>query len=96
VLAEGKIDEIRDLIDRHPHHVTIRCGKVRELAQALLELDGVVSLRFDDHQVLTVETRSPDAFYSRLLALAVERDFDIDRFYSPDDNLQAVFDYLVR
>jgi ABC-2 type transport system ATP-binding protein len=96
VLAEGRIDEIRDLIDRHPHHVTIRCGRVRELARELLELEGVVSVRFEEGDVLTVETRRPDAFYTRLLALAVERDFAIDRFYSPDDNLQAVFDYLVR
>ncbi|MFO0983555.1 MAG: ABC transporter ATP-binding protein [Planctomycetota bacterium] len=97
VLAEGRIEEIRDLIDRHPHHVSIRTGKPRDLARHLLELPGVVSVRLGDaDDQLTIETRQPDLFYSALLDVAVGNDVAIDRLHSPDDNLQAVFDYLVR
>ena len=43
-----------------------------------------------------VETRSPDAFYSRLPALYLDEGLQIDSVYSDDDNLEAVFKYLVR
>ncbi len=42
-----------------------------------------------------VETRSPDAFYSRLPALSLEDGMAIKAVYSDDDNLEAVFKYLV-
>ena len=42
-----------------------------------------------------VETRSPDAFYRRLPALALEDGLLIREVYSEDDNLEAVFKYLV-
>jgi ABC-2 type transport system ATP-binding protein len=42
-----------------------------------------------------VETRSPDAFYGRLPALALEDGLALREVYSDDDNLEAVFKYLV-
>ena len=42
-----------------------------------------------------VETRSPDAFYGRLPALSLEDGLAIKAVYSDDDNLEAVFKYLV-
>jgi ABC-2 type transport system ATP-binding protein len=42
-----------------------------------------------------VETRAPDAFYSRLPALSLEDGLAIKSVYSEDDNLEAVFKYLV-
>jgi ABC-2 type transport system ATP-binding protein len=42
-----------------------------------------------------VETRSPDLFYSRLPALSLENGLMIKSVYSDDDNLEAVFKYLV-
>ena len=43
-----------------------------------------------------VETRSPDAFYGRLPALSLDEGLAIKAVYSDDDNLEAVFKYLVR
>ena len=46
---------------------------------------------------LTVETRQPDAFYRTITDLAASGDAGaIAEVTSPDDNLQAVFSYLVR
>ena len=42
-----------------------------------------------------VETRSPDAFYGSLPALALEAGLAIKEVYSNDDNLESVFKYLV-
>ncbi len=42
-----------------------------------------------------METRAPDAFYSRLPRLSLEDGTAIQEVYSDDDNLEAVFRYLV-
>ena len=96
VLAEGNVHQIRDLIDEHPHTVYIKADDTRALAREFLAADDVLSLRFADRAVF-VETAKPDAFYARLTALAASGDCGaIDEVTSPDDNLQAVFEYLVK
>ena len=96
VLAEGDVHQIRDLIDDHPHTVSIRADHTREVARALLAYDGILSLRFDGDSVV-VQTDAPDNFYSRLTELAASGEFGaIHEVTSPDDNLQAVFRYLVK
>ncbi len=97
VLAEGDIRHIRDLIDQHPHSVSIECDRPRELASRLLDHPHIVSMEFDESGGgLHVFTRDPNAFYDRLPELVLEDEFQIDRITSPDDNLQAVFEYLVK
>jgi ABC-2 type transport system ATP-binding protein len=56
----------------------------------------VRSLKFEPGAVV-VETGKPDAFYARLTELAASGEFgSIEEVTSPDDNLQAVFQYLVK
>jgi ABC-2 type transport system ATP-binding protein len=96
ILAEGDVHHIRDLIDEHPHTVYVRAGEPRRLARQFLERDDVLSLRFESGAVV-VETGRPDAFYARLTELAASGECGaIDEVTSPDDNLQAVFQYLVK
>ena len=96
ILAEGNVHQIRDLIDEHPHTVFIRANDPRALARRFLAEDDVISLRFEASAVV-VETARPDAFYQRLTDLAASGDAGpIDEVTSPDDNLQAVFKYLVK
>jgi ABC-2 type transport system ATP-binding protein len=96
ILAEGNVHQIRDLIDEHPHTVFIRAERPRELARRFLAEDDVLSLRFEERAVV-VETAKPDAFYARLTALAASGEAGtIEEVTSPDDNLQAVFKYLVK
>jgi ABC-2 type transport system ATP-binding protein len=96
ILAEGNIHQIRDLIDEHPHTVHIRAADPRALARRFLADDDVLSLRFELGAVV-VQTARPDAFYTRLTDLAASGELgSIDEVTSPDDNLQAVFQYLVK
>ena len=96
ILAEGDVHQIRDLIDEHPHTVYIKADETRALARAFLADDDVLSLKFEDHAVV-VETARPDVFYARLTAMAASGELGtIHEVTSPDDNLQAVFEYLVK
>ncbi len=96
ILAEGNVHQIRDLIDTHPHTVFVRGADPRALARRFLAEDDVLSLKFETGAVV-VETSRPDNFYARLTELAASGEAgQIDEVQSPDDNLQAVFKYLVK
>ena len=96
ILAEGNVHQIRDLIDEHPHTVFIRAEQTRALAREFMAFDDVLSLKFEEGAVV-VQTAKPDAFYARLTDLAASESFGaIHEVTSPDDNLQAVFQYLVK
>ena len=96
ILAEGNVHQIRDLIDEHPHTVFIRAERTRELAREFLADDQVLSLRFENGGVV-VQTARPDMFYSHLTRLAASEELGaVHEVTSPDDNLQAVFEYLVK
>jgi ABC-2 type transport system ATP-binding protein len=96
ILAEGNVHQIRDLIDTHPHTVFVKGADPRALARHFLAEDDVLSLKFESGAVV-VETSRPDSFYTRLTSLAASGEAGaIDEVTSPDDNLQAVFRYLVK
>ena len=96
VLAEGNVHQIRDLIDEHPHTVCLRSKQPRALATTLVASDDVLSVRFEEDAVF-VQTAKPDAFYARVTEIAATNGGgDIYEITSPDDNLQAVFEYLVK
>ena len=74
----------------------IKADQPRALAREFLADDDVLSLKFEDDAVV-VQTATPDAFYARLTELAASASSGaIHEVTSPDDNLQAVFQYLVK
>ena len=98
ILAEGDVHQIRDLIDEHPHTVYVRAEDPRRIAREFINVDtgDLRSLKFEEGAVI-VETAKPDAFYAHLTTMAASGDFGaIEEVTSPDDNLQAVFQYLVK
>jgi ABC-2 type transport system ATP-binding protein len=96
ILAEGNVHQIRDLIDEHPHTVHIKADQIRTLAREFLTYDDVLSLQLEENAVV-VQTGKPDLFYARLTELAASGEHGaIHEVTSPDDNLQAVFQYLVK
>jgi len=96
ILAEGDVHHIRDLIDEHPHTVFVRAQDPRGLARDFIDRIDVRSLRFEEGAVI-IETGKPDAFYTRVTELAASGEYGtIDEVTSPDDNLAAVFQYLVK
>lgn len=96
VMASGNIHEIRRLMDAHPHHILISTPEPKALAAELLGLDGLHSISFSEAESrVELETRDPDRFYKLLADFVIDGKATIDEISSPDDNLEAVFHYLV-
>jgi ABC-2 type transport system ATP-binding protein len=96
IFAKGDIQRIRSLIDSHPHQISIHCPDPRQLAAKLISNEYVLSVDFSAHgKGLTVKTNQRDHFFSTLMRLIVEDKQTVEEITSPDDNLQAVFDYLI-
>ena len=64
--------------------VTFKLGTDLDIAQVQTQ-----------NRVAQAETRLPDLFYARLPELSLEDGTSIEEVYSDDDNLEAVFNYLV-
>ncbi|MCU0276785.1 MAG: ABC transporter ATP-binding protein [Acidobacteria bacterium] len=96
IFAKGDIHRIRNLIDSHPHQVSIRTPHPRQLAARLIGNDFISGIEFaSDHRGLTVRTNQRDQFFTHLMSLLAESGVETEEITSPDDNLQAVFDYLI-
>lgn len=98
VLAQGDMHSIRAMIDEHPHHIRVVTDKPRQLAGHLLQLPSVQAARVvsEAERCIEVETDKPTAFYDALPELALSGDYTIESLNSPDNNLEAVFRYLVK
>ncbi|MCI0470197.1 MAG: ABC transporter ATP-binding protein [Candidatus Aminicenantes bacterium] len=96
VFAQGDIHYIRDLIDTHPHQISIKCKDFRELAAMIIDNKYILNILFDNnaHKV-TLNTDNRDKFFALLNKLIVEHRLQVEEIISPDDNLQGVFDYLI-
>jgi ABC-2 type transport system ATP-binding protein len=96
IFAQGDIHYIRDLIETHPHIISIKCNDPRQLASEIIREDYVLKVHFGTTPYsLLVETNNRDKFFNLLPTLFIENDIEVEEITSPDDNLQAVFDYLV-
>jgi ABC-2 type transport system ATP-binding protein len=95
ILAQGDIHYIRDLIDKHPHMISVTSSDARGLAARLVGEPSILNIRFGPApDTVIFETRDRDIFFGLMPRLVVEGGIDVEEITSPDDNLQAVFDYL--
>ncbi len=96
LLANGDLQVIRDLIDRHPHRIKLHTSEPRRLAARLAGIPAVLTVQIEEELGLVeVQTRQPDTFYDSLPDLVLTEGIDLYGFDSPDNNLDAVFHYLV-
>lgn len=96
LLASGDLSAIRAFIDSHPHRIRIDTPQPRLLAAHLVFLPFVVSTEVSpDDRSLEVRTREPGLFYDELPRLVIDERVPVTGMSSPDNNLEAVFQYLV-
>jgi hypothetical protein len=74
--------------------VALRAREPRRLAAAVVGWPNVLSVALGaEGEWLTVQTQRPDEFYRQLHDAALES--GVVEMYSPDENLESVFRYLV-
>jgi ABC-2 type transport system ATP-binding protein len=96
ILAQGDVPFIRELIEAHPHQISVRSSDPRALAARFVGDRSIQKMTFGaDGRTLVVETHKRDAFFSRLTGVVLEAGISVEEISSPDDNLQSVFEYLV-
>lgn len=95
LLAQGSVREIRDLLSQHPRRVKVRAERARGLALALATEPDVRSIRWMDEHSVLFETTAPRSLLDRLEALVPELQPGILSLEVDDEDLEAVFDYLV-
>jgi ABC-2 type transport system ATP-binding protein len=94
VLAAGNVHEIRGLMNDFPHRITIRATDPRGLAHRLMRDLPIAGIEMQEAS-FSVLTHNPGAFYSGLPKVVAESGSKIIEMASQDDNLEAVFRYLV-
>jgi ABC-2 type transport system ATP-binding protein len=96
VVAEGKIAGVRDEIEEHPMQVLVRCDRPSFVASRIFELDSAVEIKIhEDKGGLLVHTRDADKFYLLLNRLVLEHSLDLEAVAPADEDVQAVYRYLI-
>jgi ABC-2 type transport system ATP-binding protein len=74
----------------------VETANPRKLARLLVDVDFVTSVRIIHEPAgLYVETPRPEEFYSEFPKIITKENITISHMGSTDDNLDAVFRYLV-
>jgi ABC-2 type transport system ATP-binding protein len=96
VIAEGNVHGVREEIEERPAEILIRCDHPSQLASKVFALDSVVEARVHkDRHGLFVKTKDADKFYLTFNKLVLENDWAIESVAPADDDLNAVYQYLI-
>ena len=96
ILAQGDVPYIRELIEAHPHQISVRSSDPRALAARFVGDRSIGKMTFpEDGRTMVVETHRRDEFFGRLTGAILETGIEVEEIATPDDNLQSVFEYLV-
>lgn len=94
MLADGKIDELREQLPERPHRIRLRGARLRDLAGELASWPEVEGVVFRD-DALEVALSGFGTFYDRFTELASSWQGGVHELTPLDDDLAAVFGYLV-
>lgn len=97
VVAEGQVQGVREeKIQDHPLQIAVRCDQPALLAARLFTEPHIVEARIhEDRHGLFIKTRDVDRFYTQLNRIVVESDLNIESVATVDDDLNAVYQYLI-
>ena len=93
--AAGDFRAIREKLDERPFKVRVGASKLREMAAALVGVEGVLSVSLNDDGI-DVLTRNIGELESAVARLAREIDSRLYRVEPLDDSLESVFSYVVQ
>lgn len=93
LLAEGRLSEIRELIDQKPRRATVRGTDLSKLGASLLADDLVSGLEFIDDGCIHLDTRNLPELLQRLQVAGAEG--SIHSLETDDQELEMIYEMLV-
>ena len=93
LLAEGRLSEIRELIDQKPRRATVRGTGLSQLGASLLADDLVSGLEFVNEGCIHLDTRNLPELLVRLQIAGAEG--SIDSLETDDQELEMIYEMLV-
>ncbi len=94
IIASGDVHKIRGLMNEFPHRIRLRCDNPRLVSQKLIEHVTLSGIEIEK-DTITILTQRPAEFYEKLPKLVIENNLKLLQISTQDDNLEAVFKYLV-
>lgn len=94
LLAQGKVAELRSAMPEQAHRVRILGSEPRRLAATILAMEQVESVACRNGEVI-VEVGNSHGFYESLTQLGAQWPDGITAIEPMDDDLAAVFGYLI-
>jgi ABC-2 type transport system ATP-binding protein len=95
IVAEGQIRSVREEIHEHPSQFLLHCRNASRIASRLFEEDHISEVKLSpDGSGLLVLTRNRDAFSRALERIALSGD-EIDGVLPTDENVDALYEYLI-
>lgn len=96
VVAEGAIKGVREEMVSHPIKILVRCDRPNELAARVFDQDSAVEARvFEDGGGVVISTKDAERFHLLLNRIILEGGFRVEAVAPADDDVQAVYDYLI-
>ncbi len=96
VVAEGSIHGVRTEVEAKPLQILVRCDRPSLVGARALETAGALEVTLDeDGRGLVLRTKDVDAFHRLLGRLVVDDGLAVERVAVADDDVQAVYRYLI-
>ena len=95
VVAEGDVQEVRSEIRDRPFQIRVLCSDPRLLAASALTESRVLAARVDERSAI-IESFDPLGVARLAQRLAAGEQLEVTGIDVADENVQAVYDYLIR
>ncbi len=96
IVAEGQIEGVRNEVTEQPLQIYVRCDRPAELAAQILQRSEPTEIQMhDDGGGFHLRTRRANELYDLITELVVEGGYRLEGIGPADENVQAVYQYLV-
>jgi ABC-2 type transport system ATP-binding protein len=96
VVAEGKIQGVRDEVKEQPMQILVRARDPRALGARFFAEPYIVEAKLQPKvSGVLIRTKDPDAFYRTLQHWIVEEGLEVEMVTPADDDVESVYHYLI-
>ncbi len=96
VVAEGEIRTVREEMVKHPLKILVRCDRPSTLAARLFEREAIVqAILHEETGGVILSTKDADSFHLAFNEIVVAGQLQIESIAPADDDVQAVYEYLI-